>query len=217
MPTPPNRPPLRAVPRPKPTSLPLWERAVDAFHGFMDVRSRPAYADVLEEVADLPPTQVAFHSMHLLYRGVKGVADIAGTLRRIEALLARELPAHRRRLDEIAELVEENGERVADAVASDPDDDFTLTDDGEEPGDDDADGEDEGDEDPALEDDDEDGDPEALEREFAAQQKRPTIVHDEGAEAVKPDAIIVPQKKKPARPRRGQPDVPPDDGGGRAA
>ena len=211
MPKPPTRPPVRAAPRPTPPSTPLWERAVDAFHGFMDVRSNRAYADVLAEVATIPPSQMAFHSMHLLYRGVKGVADIAGTLRRIEALLARELPAHRRRLDEIAQLVEENGERVADAVASDPDD-FTLTDEGDV----DADGEPAGDDDdgdPALADYD-DGDPADLEREFEAQQKRPSVVHD-GGEAVKPDAIILPAKK-PARARRGHTDVPPDDGGGSA-
>ncbi len=210
MPKPPTRPPVRVASRPTPPASPLWERAVDAFHGFMDVRSNRAYADVLAEVATIPPSQMAFHSMHLLYRGVKGVADIAGTLRRIEALLARELPAHRRRLDEIAQLVEENGERVADAVASDPDD-FTLTDEGE----DDADGEPEGDDDDRDPDlaDDEDGDPADLEREFEAQQKRPAVVHDEGGEAVKPDAILLPAKK-PARGRRTRSDVPPDDGGG---
>ena len=210
MPKPPTRPPVRVTPRPTPPTSPLWERAVDAFHGFMDVRSNRAYADVLAEVATIPPSQMAFHSLHLLYRGVKGVADMAGTLRRIEALLARELPAHRRRLDEIAQLVEENGERVADAVASDPDD-FTLTDEGE----DEADGEPEGDDDEREPDlaDDEDGDPADLEREFEAQQKRPAVVHDEGGEAVKPDAILLPATK-PARGRRGHPTAPPEDGGG---
>lgn len=98
---------------PTPRPAPLWQRAIERFHKPFDARTTPDYQETISDWAELPPAERHGHGMHLVFRLAGGVADIALNLREIRVLLARELPAIRRRLGELESLVDEHGTTIA--------------------------------------------------------------------------------------------------------
>ena len=183
------KPTTPPIPRP----LPLWQRALERFHKPFDARTTADYAETISDWAELPPAERQGHGMHLVFRLAGGVADVAGNLREIRVLLARELPAIRRRLGELESLVDEHGTTIA-AGRGVVDNDTVGEDDQEEP--------DEG----AELDSDEDLDAE-FERQQAGRVSAPKVGVEtaaksgvDSAAAIVPDAIIAaPLKPKPRR------------------
>lgn len=186
-------------PKPTPTTpqkrpAPLWQRAIDRFHSPFDARSTADYADTIADWSELPAGERHGHAMHLGFRIAGGLVDIAHNLREIRVLLARELPAIRRRLGELESLVDEHGTSLAAASRAPNVGDA----DEEEDGDEDED-EGEGDEGELENDDDLDRE---FERQQAARAPAPKPKPAEPpAEAIVPTEII-PAPKKPRAPRK---------------
>ncbi len=194
--------PKKPVPPPQPRPAPLWQRAIERFHAPFDARTTSDYAATISDWAELPGPERQGHGMHLLFRISGGLADIALNLREIRVLLARELPAIRKRLGDLESLVDEHGSTIAAAGRPNA---------GDEPEDDDADGGDP-DAEAGLESD------EDLAREFEQQQaqrtpakapapapgQKPVAETPRPVETVVPTEII-PAPAKPARTPKKKP------------
>ncbi len=179
------------MPKPKPPTpplqrpAPLWQRAIERFHAPFDARTNSDYAATISDWAELPGPERQGHGMHLLFRVAGGIADIAHNLREIRLLLTRELPAIRRRLGELENLVDEHGTAIAAGGAGTALGDVEEEDEGEEA----ADGE------GAELESDEDLDAEFA-RQQAARAPAPKPAVEAAVETVVPDAILIPPKPR---------------------
>lgn len=185
------------MPKPKPPTpppqrpAPLWQRAIERFHAPFDARTNSDYAATISDWAELPGPERQGHGMHLLFRAAGGIADIAHNLREIRILLARELPAIRRRLGELENLVDEHGSAIAAGGGGAALGDVGEEDEEQDEGEEGADGEG-----AELESD------EDLDAEFARQQAarapapKPKPVVEAAVESVVPDAIQIPPKPR---------------------
>ena len=96
---------------------PLWARAVHLFHDpGLDVRTRAAFQEALNDYAGLTPHERAFQDTHLLYRVAMGLEGIFGVLRRIEARLDETTSPDLRELEHL-EPIRAALEEIASAQA----------------------------------------------------------------------------------------------------
>lgn len=96
---------------------PLWARAVHLFHDpGLDVRTRGAFQEALNDYAGLTPHERAFQDTHLLYRIAMGLEGIFGVLRRIEARLDQTMSPDLRELEHL-EPIRAALEEIASAQA----------------------------------------------------------------------------------------------------
>jgi hypothetical protein len=91
---PPVKEPTARLPRPAPRSaaptVPAWASVADRYYAdSFDASSPDALAEAAGDFAALSPDEQVFHSAHIGFRQVQGLADVHAALLRIEKGLAR--------------------------------------------------------------------------------------------------------------------------------